>query len=67
MKSKKQMKKQYNYLIQRFYNGCKYLEEHRKEIDKYIHVLLEIIDNLGEILKEMPEATKKEILNGFKV
>ncbi len=61
------LKQEYNKTLQRYYNGCKYLEENRKEIDKYMPVLIELRDKLVEILKQIPSATTEEILNGFNI
>ena len=59
------LKQKYNNLLQRYYNGCNYIEEHSKEADKYLPKVLEILDKLNQILKHIP-ATEEEILNGFK-
>ena len=61
------LKQEYNKTLQRYYNGSKYLEENRKEIDKYMPVLIELRDKLVEILKQIPSATTEEILNGFNI
>ena len=54
-----------NKLLQRYYNGCNYIEEHLEEADKYLPKVLEILNKLNQILRRIP-ATEEEILNGFK-
>ena len=58
-------KELYNKTLQRYYNGCNYVEEHIEEVDKYLPEVLKLLDNLNQILKKIP-ATEEEILNGFK-
>lgn len=58
------LKQTYNKLLQRYYNGCNYIEEHLDESDKYLPKVLEILDKLNQILEQIP-ATEEEILNGF--
>ena len=60
------LKKEYNHLLQRYYKGCNYIEEHIEEKDKYLPKVLELLDTLNQILKRIP-ATEEEILNGFKI
>ena len=66
MKNNKELKQTYNKLLQRYYNGCNYIEEHIDECDKYLSTVLKLLDVLNQILKRMPNATEEEILNGFK-
>lgn len=58
------LKQTYNKLLQRYYNGCNYIEENIKEADKYLPEVLKLLDTLNQILKRIP-ATEEEILNGF--
>lgn len=60
------MKELYNKILQRYYNGCNYIEEHLEEVDKYLPKVLELLDKLNKILEKIPNATEGEILNGFK-
>ena len=62
----KQLKQQYNHLLQRYYNGCNYIEEHIEEAEKYLPKVLELLDSLNKILQQIP-AMKGEIINGFKI
>lgn len=59
------IKELYNKTLQRYYNGCNYISEHIEEADKYFPKVLELLDTLNQILKQIP-ATEEEILNGFK-
>lgn len=60
-----ELKNIYNKTLQRYYNGCNYISEHIEEADKYLPKVLELLDTLNQILKQIP-ATEEEILNGFK-
>lgn len=60
------LKQTYNKLLQRYYSGCNYIEEHLEEADKYLPKVLEILNKLNQILIYIP-ATKEEILDGFKI
>lgn len=60
------LKQIYNKTLQRYYNGCNYIEEHIDECDKYLPTVLKLLDVLNQILKRIPNATEEEILNGFK-
>lgn len=59
------VKELYNKILQRYYNGCNYIEEHIEEVDKYLPEVMKLLDTLNQILKKIP-ATEEEILNGFK-
>lgn len=61
---------QYNYNLNRYYNGCNYISEHLKEADKYQPELINIIENIDLLLEEImkyKKVTKEEILNGFEI
>lgn len=58
------LKELYNKTLQRYYNGCNYIEKHIQEADKYLPEVLKLLDTLNQILKRIP-ATEEEILNGF--
>ena len=60
------IKQQYNKTLQRYYNGCNYIDEHIEEIDKYLPAIKELLNKINDILKQIPNATEEEILNGFK-
>lgn len=59
------IKELYNTTLQRYYNGCNYIEEHIEKVDKYLPNVMKLLDTLNQILKRIP-ATEEEILNGFK-
>ena len=59
------IKELYNTTLQRYYNGCNYIEEHIEEVDKYLPNVMKLLDTLNQILKRIP-ATEEEIRNGFK-
>lgn len=56
---------EYNKLLERYYNGCKYLEQHRDKIDKHLDLLLEIQNNLNKIIEKHKITDTNIILNGF--
>ena len=58
-------KVEYNKLLERYYNGCKYLEENRNEIDKHLNLLLDIQNNLNKIIERNKITDTNIILNGF--
>lgn len=64
-KEDEMLKKLYNQTLQRYYNGCNYIDEHSEEVSKYLPKVIKLLDILNLILKRIP-ATEEEILNGFK-
>ena len=63
----KELKQAYNKILQRFYNGCNYIEQNLEETDKYYPKILELKNTMDKILEKLPNSTEEEILNGFKV
>ena len=61
-----QYKIEYNKLLNRFNNGCKYLTENPKDEEKYLPELLNIAEKMEKILAKHPSYTQDELLNGFK-
>lgn len=57
---------EYNKLLERYYNGCKYLEDNRDKIDEYLNLLLNIQKNLDIIIEKYNIKDPEIILNGFK-
>ena len=55
----------YNKLLERYYNGCNYLNNNIGKYDKYIPLLLDILNDMNKIINENPSMTNDEILNGF--
>lgn len=66
MKNNKELKQIYNKLLQRYYNGCNYIEEHIEEADKYLPAVTDLLNKINKISNKIPNATEEEILNGFK-
>lgn len=60
------LKEIYNKTLQRYYNGCNYIDEHIEECEKYLPEVMKLLNTLNEILVRIPSATEEEILNGFK-
>lgn len=61
------LKKQYNHILQRYYNGCNYIEEHLEESDIYLPIVCELLKKLNKIIKKIGNMTEKEILEGFNI
>ncbi len=64
------LKKQYNYFLNRYYNGCNYVEAHPEEFSKYIGKIEEFKTELNKLLEEIQskqKTTEEEILGGFKI
>ena len=59
-----ELKLEYNKTLKRYYSGCDYLYNNPKEWDKYLPVVLQLLDRINEIVLVLP-ATEKEILEGF--
>lgn len=65
-----EQKMKYNYILNRYYNGCNYIEAHPNEFDKYINKIMEFkmqLDNLLSEIQTNQEVSEDEILGGFKV
>lgn len=56
---------EYNRLLERYYNGCEYLKHNPDEVDKYLNLLLNILNKLNIIIAENDVTDEKIILNGF--
>ncbi len=64
------LKQEYNHNLIRYYNGCKYCEEHRSEVDKWLPEILKIQDKLGDLItkiKKYQYVGSTEILKGFEL
>lgn len=59
-------KQEYNNLLKRYYNGCKYLSENPQEIEKFLPELLKILENINIIIDEKDITDSNIISNGFK-
>lgn len=65
-----ELKMKYNYLLNRYYNGCNYIEEHPEQFDKYFDKIMEFKNEIEKILDEIQKTEKvseEDILGGFKI
>lgn len=65
-----ELKMKYNYILNRYYNGCNYIEANPNEFDKYIDKIMNFKSELEEILTEIEKKqtiTENEILGGFDI
>lgn len=65
-----QQKIEYNYILNRYYNGINYLEKHPDEFDKYIKKIMEFKNRLDELITQIEKVEnvkEDEILGGFKI
>ena len=66
----KQLKMDYNYNLNRLYNGCNDLDENPDECNKYLDILMEIKHKVDELIEEIMKYQKvssEEVLGGFKI
>ncbi len=64
----KELKRIYNEKIKRYYNGCQYIKEHIKEVEKWLPEVIKILDEMNLILEEIQlteTVSEEEILKGF--
>ena len=65
-----QLKWEYNHTLNRYYNGCNYIEEHLEEADKYLPVVLELLGKINNLLEKIQKKqliSEAEILGGFEL
>lgn len=65
-----ELKIEYNHILNRYYNGCNYVEAHPDEFDKYIEKIMEFkakLDDLITQIEKKQKASENEILGGFKI
>lgn len=65
-----ELKMEYNYNLNRYYNGCDYIEQHPEQSDKYINDVMKLLTKVNEILDKITNqemVTEKEILGGFEI
>lgn len=65
-----ELKIMYNEKIKRYYNGCQYIKEHIKEVEKWLPEVIKILDEMNLILEEIQlteNVSEEEILKGFKL
>lgn len=58
-------KSEYNSLLARYNNGCKYLEKNPSERAKWLPELIKIMDELDRYIKEY-SIEGENVLGGFK-
>lgn len=59
------LKELYNVYLRRYYIGVNYIENHLDEIDKYMPAILDLLDRINWLIKEIGNMTDEEILGGF--
>ena len=65
-----ELKMKYNYILNRYYNGCNYIEANPDQFNKYIDKVINFKTQLDEILTEIEKkqiVTESEILGGFEI
>ena len=65
-----ELKIKYNYILNRYYNGCNYVESHPEEFEKYIEKIIEFKSELDDLIKQIEgkqKISEEEILGGFKI
>ena len=65
-----QLKWEYNNTLNRYYNGCNYIEEHIEDESKYLPAVLDLLNKINILLKKIQEkqtVTEEEILGGFEL
>lgn len=65
-----ELKKKYNYTLQRFEKGCVYLGKHKDEIPQFLPEMIKIVKDLGIMIDMFAERyeyvmTNDEIQKGF--
>ena len=66
----KELKMDYNFNLNRLYNGCNYLDEHPEDCDKYLNELFKIYNKVDVIIRQIEkyqEVTSDEVLGGFNI
>lgn len=66
----KELKMDYNFNLNRLYNGCNYLDEHPEDCDKYLDELFKVYNKVDVIIKQIKRhqrVTTDEVLGGFKI
>lgn len=54
-----QQKSEYNYILNRYYNGINYLEKHPDEFDKYIEKIMEFKNRLEKLIVQIEKVEKE--------
>jgi len=65
-----ELKMKYNYILNRYYNGCNYIEAHPDEFEDYINIVMGFKGQLEELLAKIESiqlVSEDDILGGFKI
>jgi len=65
-----ELKMKYNYILNRYYNGCNYIEAYPEEFEKYIDKIMQFKTELEELITKIEKQQsikEEEILGGFKI
>lgn len=65
-----ELKIDYNFNLNRLYNGCNYLDEHPEDCDKYLNELFKIYNKVDVIIRQIEKyqkVTSDEVLGGFEI
>lgn len=65
-----ELKMDYNFNLNRFYNGCNYIDEHPEDCDKYLNELFKVYNKVNELIEEIEKyqkVTSDEVLGGFAI
>lgn len=66
----KELKMDYNFNLNRLYNGCNYLDEHPEDCDKYLNELFKVYNKVDVIIRQIEKYQKvssDEVLGGFEI
>ena len=66
----KELKMDYNFNLNRLYNGCNYLDEHPEDCDKYLNELFKVYNKVDGIIRQIEKyqkVTSDEVLGGFEI
>lgn len=66
----KELKMDYNFNLNRLYNGCNYIDEHPEQCNKYIDEIFKIYNKVNELIEEIEKyqkVTSDEVLGGFNI
>ena len=65
-----ELKMDYNFNLNRLYNGCNYLDEHPEDCDKYLNELFKVYNKVDVIIRKIEKyqkVTSDEVLGGFEI
>lgn len=65
-----ELKMDYNFNLNRLYNGCNYLDEHPEDCDKYLKELFKVYNKVDVIIRQIEKyqkVTSDEVLGGFEI